>query len=67
MAPDVVGVVFVVSVEGVYHCVSSSLLELSDWGLGVVGSLSEELGVCSLSDGRLSLLNSWMSGHSILR
>jgi hypothetical protein len=46
----VVGVGIVASVGGAYHWVSSSSLELSDWGLGAVGSSSEELGACSLSD-----------------
>jgi hypothetical protein len=42
-------------------------VESSDCGLGTVGSLSDDLGTHSLSDGRLSLSNLWMSGHSIPR
>jgi hypothetical protein len=38
-----------------------SSLESSDSGLSVVGSSSDDLGICSLSDGRLSPLNSWIS------
>jgi hypothetical protein len=45
----------------------SSSLDSSDCGLGAVGSSSDESGTRLLSDGRLSPLNSWMSGHSILR
>ena len=67
MVPGVVGVIVVVSIGGAYRCVSSSSLELSDCGLGTVGSLSEESGACSLSDGRLSPSNSWMLGHSTPR
>jgi hypothetical protein len=44
VVPGVVGVVVVVSTGGAYLCVSSSSLELSDWGLGTVGSSSEDLG-----------------------
>ena len=40
----------------------SSSLDLGDFGLGKMGSLSEYSTVSSWSDGRLSLLNSWMSG-----
>jgi hypothetical protein len=43
------------------------LLESSDCGLGAVGSLSDESGTRSLSDGRLSPTNLWMSRCSTLR
>jgi hypothetical protein len=66
-APGVVGVVIIVSAGGAYCYVSSSSLELSDWGLSVVGSSSEDLGTCSSSDRRLSLLNLCMSGRMALR
>jgi hypothetical protein len=42
-------------------------LESSDCGLGAVGSSSDELGICLLSDGRLSPSNLWMLGRLILR
>jgi hypothetical protein len=42
-------------------------LKSSDCGLNAVGSSSDDSGTCSLSDGRLSPSNLWMSGHSILR
>jgi hypothetical protein len=38
-------------------------LESSDCGLGAVGSSSDEFGTHSLSDGRLSPSNLWMSGR----
>jgi hypothetical protein len=44
VVPGVVGGIVVVLIGGAYHCMSSSLLELSDWGLGLVGSSSEDLG-----------------------
>jgi hypothetical protein len=47
--------------------VGSSSLELSDSGLGLVGSLSEDSGIGSLSDGRLSPSNSCMSSRSTPR
>jgi hypothetical protein len=43
------------------------LLDSSDCGLGAAGSLSDKLGTRSLSDGRLSPSNSWMSSHSTPR
>jgi hypothetical protein len=43
------------------------LLESSDCGLGAAGSLSNESGTRSLSDGRLSPLNLWMSRCSTPR
>jgi hypothetical protein len=48
---------------------SSSLesLESSDLGLGPLGSSSDDSGIGSLSDGRLSPSNSWMSGLSTPR
>jgi hypothetical protein len=48
---------------------SSSLesLESSDLGLGALGSLSDDAGTGSLSDGRLSPSNSWMSSLSTPR
>jgi hypothetical protein len=54
----------------VYRCVGSSLLESlesSDLGLGALGSSSDDLGMGSLSDGRLSPSNSWMSSLSTPR
>ena len=49
----------------VYHCVGSpslESLESSDLGLGAFGSSSDDSGMGSLSDGRLSPSNSWTSG-----
>jgi hypothetical protein len=48
---------------------SSSLesLESSDLGLGALGSSSDDAGTASLSDGRLSPSNSWMSSLSTPR
>jgi hypothetical protein len=48
---------------------SSSLesLESSDLGLGTLGSSSDDTGTGSLSDGRLSPSNSWMSSLSTPR
>jgi hypothetical protein len=51
----------------VYRCVGSSSLESSNSGLGAAGSLSDDSGACSLSDGRLSPSNWWISSHSIPR
>jgi hypothetical protein len=54
----------------VYRCVGSpslESLESSDLGLGAFGSSSNDSGMGSLSDGRLSPLNSWMSSLSTLR
>jgi hypothetical protein len=42
-------------------------LESSDCGLGAAGSSSDDSGTCSLSDGRLSPSNSWISSRSIPR
>jgi hypothetical protein len=42
-------------------------LDSSDCGRGAVGSSSEDLGTCLLSEGRLSLSNSCMSGCAIPR
>jgi hypothetical protein len=47
--------------------VGSSSVELSDSGLGAVGSSSEDSGRGSSSDGRLSPSNSWMLGRSTPR
>ena len=55
---------------GAYHCVGSSSLESlesSDLGLGAFGSSSDDSGTGSLSDGRLSPSNSWMSSLSTPR
>jgi hypothetical protein len=46
---------------------SLELLESSDLGLGALGSLSDDSGMGSLSDGRLSPSNSWMSSLSTPR
>jgi hypothetical protein len=54
----------------VSRCVGSSSvesLESSDLGLGAFGSSSDDSGIGSLSDGRLSLSNSWMSSLSTPR
>jgi hypothetical protein len=50
-----------------YRCVGSpslESLESSDLGLGAFGSSSDDSGMGSLSDGRLSPSNSWMSSLS---
>ena len=52
------------------RCVGSSSLESlesSDLGLGALGSSSDDLGMGSLSEGRLSPSNSWMSSLSTPR
>jgi hypothetical protein len=67
VAPGVVGVIVVVAIRGAYRCVSSSSLELSDWGPGMLGSSSKDLESCSLSDGRLSPSNSCISSRSTPR
>ena len=67
MVPGVIGVIASVVIGGAYHCVSSSSLKLSDWGLSAFGSSSEDLGACLLSDGRLSPSNSCMLSHSTPR
>jgi hypothetical protein len=65
---DAVGDTGFCSLAGVYRCVGSSLsLESSDCGLGAAGSSSDDLGTCSLSDGRLSLSNSWILSRLIPR
>jgi len=53
-----------------YHCVGSpslESLESSDFGLGAFGSSSDDSGMGSLSYGRLSPSNSWISSRSIPR
>jgi hypothetical protein len=42
-------------------------LELSDTGRSAGGSSSDDSVMCSLSEGTLSLLNSWMSAHATPR
>jgi hypothetical protein len=51
----------------VRRCVGSSSLDSSDCGLGTAGSSSDEFGMGSLSDGRLSPSNSWISSRSTPR
>jgi hypothetical protein len=54
----------------VSRCVGSSSLgslESSDLGLGALGSSSDDPGMGSLSEGRLSPSNSWMSSLSTPR
>jgi hypothetical protein len=69
MVPDAAVVAGVCSAGDVICCVGSSLLLESspDCGRGAVDSLSDDLGIHSLSDGRLSLSNSCMSGQAIPR
>jgi hypothetical protein len=67
VTPGVAGSVIVRSVGDAWHCVGLSLLESSNCGQGAASSLSEDSGICSLSEGRLSPLNSCILGRVILR